>query len=212
LNGDLEAIVAAVEASPDLHDPSAPATPEQLDDLESALHVRLPAEFRAMYGVWNGAYLVDGNLVLYSAVGSGSDALPTASDWLRDQGWPIPPELMIIGNNGSESQFGLWLPALTDRQCPVVELVEPFESESMAVAGTSLLRFMRSWLAYYLIVIDESRDAVVALGVPEPLRELEPDEELLALLRRWADPRHPEPDEADALHDAAAIGSLLSGV
>ncbi len=208
---ELEAIVAAVAASSELHELPAPAEPAAIEKVEYGVRTRLPQELRTLYTNWNGPSLVCGNLNFFPLDGDGPLTVCGASDWLREKSWPIPEELLVIGDYGTSDLFGIWLPFASEEVCPVIEMGAIFEPGCMAIAGTSILRFVRGRLAYYLLVEEASRFALDALDVPLRFRVPQMDNKLFVDLRRWVDPAHPEPDKScyDARHDAAAINTLL---
>jgi len=118
--------------------------------------------------------------------------LMNLSSKLREGKWSVPEELLLFGDDGSDSQFGLWLPegaALVD-DCPVIELGE---TESMAIAGTSLRRFLKGRTAYYLLLDEAPGKSLDALGLPTELRTDDPDDDDFARITKWADPGIPYP-------------------
>ncbi len=217
---DFKAIVAAVEASAEAHECRPPTNEAALAGLRERLGDRLPADLAALYSTWHGAWFANGDLTLYQIEGcypkDDEDQLTVehATAFLREAQWPLPEELLVIGDDGSEDLYGLWLPAMTEQASPVVVVGAVFEPGCMAVAGTSLFPFLRAQLAQSLLLGGGPEEALDALGVPADLRDPEADEDALHLeLLAWADPTHPEPgsDPYEALHDAAQINRLLGG-
>ena len=82
----------------------------------------------------------------------------------------VPEELVVFGTDGSDSTFALWRPKgqAQRHDAPVIVLGEG--GEGMAIAGTSLSRFLKGWTAYYLLLYDAEAEPLDALGLPENLR------------------------------------------
>jgi hypothetical protein len=140
----------------------------------------------------------------------GATALEYFSDDLRKWKWPIPPELVAFGGNGSDEHFGVWLPAnpKPGYSNPVIMIGEIFEDRSFAVVGTNVCKFLTVETAILTMLclpeIGEraSKKALDALGVPANLRAMDPDTEEAELykeLYEWADPAIPDhnPDPYD---------------
>ena len=94
--------------------------------------------------------------------------------------------------------FGIWLGACGNPiyNHPVIEVGGSAE-DSMGVAGTNLLSFLRGWSAYYLMLkaVDKSKEVefLDKLQVPQWLRTESFDGNQFAQLRKWADPQLPDP-------------------
>jgi hypothetical protein len=119
----------------------------------------------------------------------------------------------MIGGNGSDDLFGLWLPGDDEARPLAVQVGETFEPASFAVVGDDLESFLAGWTAYYLLLLGDEIDvgpALDALGVPAQLRVQSSglgDEDLDALLA-WASPHlpdvHPDPYERGLTADDLA--------
>ena len=192
---ELATIVAAWRLAPDPW-PLAPAASEaEIAAAERALGRPLPYDLRALYALCNGPNPLGGNLAVHPLSAVEGEGLVGMSDRLREWGWPIPDELLVFGGNGGEEQFGLWYPAGADpaASAPVVMVGAVFEPACMALAGTSLTRFLRAWSGYYLVLEDAPAAALDMLGLPAHLRTMD-DEAGIAPYFSWADPDLPEPD------------------
>lgn len=207
----LERVVAAWHASVELHELSPPATEDEVSLAEIHLGRTLPPVFRRLYSTNNGLALFRGNLNVYPLRATNGDsglltrwAHPLA-DELREWRWRIADELVVIGDNGGDEMFGVWLPTGEARSsAPIVEIAElgePIvgleEVEGLAVAGTDLERFLVSRTAYYSLLYEAGSRALDLLGVPTDLRVDDPGDDVFAALHAWADPelldRDPDP-------------------
>ena len=194
----LEAVLAAWELTPHLHRPRPPASLADMEEVQHRLGRRLPQALFDLYATAGGGQFVRGNLMLHPPLPEAKDdlALATASDLMREWEWPIPDELVMIGDNGGDEQFGIWIPADGGDARPiVVEVGEVFEERCLAIVGDDFESFVMGWTAYYLLLTDEhgAQTALQRLGVPEHMRALPgdgSDEEFEAFLR-WASPRLP---------------------
>ena len=118
-------------------------------------------------------YLLEGNLSIYPLFGSGNDlGLTNASAKLREWNWPIPMEVLVFGNNGSDDLFGLWYTGTQSHifRCPVLQIGEIFLGPNMAVAGTDLVPFLYGWSLYYLILLEAETISLDILEAPNFLR------------------------------------------
>ena len=118
--------------------------------------------------------------------------LMSLSSKLREWDWLVPEELLLFGDDGGDSQLGVWLPeqeACVD-DCPVIELGE---TDVMAIAGTNLYRFLKGRTAYYLLLREADARSLDALGLPTDLRTDDLDDDHFARIRKWADPGIPDP-------------------
>ena len=195
----LRAVLTAWELTPHLHEPAPPATEADLATAQEQLGRRLPQAFLDLYSVAGGGSFLHGNLNLLPPLPDGPEdlALTTASDLMRSWEWEIPEPLVIIGDNGGDEHFGLWLPQDGGARPLVVELAEMFDDpECLAIMG-DLESFLTAWNVYYLLLIDEAgaQEALLALGVPQELRALpeEGTEEELRRIFAWAAPGLPGP-------------------
>jgi len=169
---------------------------------EAMLHRRFPRALRDLYLQTDGCALLEGNLnITPLATVPGTPGLVDLSDELRGNGWAVPNELLVFGDDGQGNQLGIWLPSGTrdDLPNPVVMLGQIFgRAECMAVFGSELLRFLRSWTIYYTL-LDDATDAhrrrvLDLLGVPAGWRDREPDDALRAEILRSNDPDLPTHD------------------
>jgi hypothetical protein len=144
---------------------------------------------RALYTMSDGLSLLHGNLNIYplrahetglALIGSSAVSL---SDELREYEWRIPEELVVFGDNGGDERAEGGEAAL-----------ELEERDGFAVIGTDLPKFLTSWSAYYLLLLEADTAALEALGVPERFWTREPDDSLMSDLLAWADPRLPDGD------------------
>ena len=192
----MEPLIRCLQLSTGHHEWNAGATDAEIAVAEELIGRRLPRVLRALYEMSNGAGLVGGNLNYYSLV-SREDrlSLATASAWLTslNSNSPIPDEVVIFGDNGGDSVFGLWLPrnATEDTPNPVLEFGEG--CESFAVAGTNLLNFFKGRVANYLLIHNPPLDALDELGLPLSLHPTEFDDGEFTRIILWADPGLPDP-------------------
>lgn len=202
----LEPVIRAWSLSHDQHQLRPGASQKRIAQAEAILRRRIPLAVRAIYEMTDGAGFVDGNLIMYPVLDdAGQLCVAHGSDLLRSWRWGIPNEVVVFGSDGSESEYGIWLPksdAVLD-DAPVVEIAEANEDmKSMAVVGTSFAAFAKIQTAYYLSLYDLHYSAALdALGLPSDLRRNDdPDDELFADICRWADPGLPRfpPDPAEA--------------
>jgi hypothetical protein len=198
------------------HTFNSPASQDALAALEQHLGLRLPPDLRRLYQFSDGADLLGGNFRYWPLRGEDISVWESP-DLMRAWHHVIPDEVLVFGDNGSESLFGVWLEPTGSNifQSPIVEVGESHEAGCMAVAGTSLVPFLRGWSAYYLLLEDEpSTAALDALGVPPELRFAAEDmeDEHFAELRRWADPNLPDPyvDPDTTRYDADALRHLFA--
>lgn len=210
----LMSLIQAWSLSPDLNSIPAHANEHDLRSAEKRIGHRLPPSLRELYGITNGPYLLSGNLRIFpmhpAETGLG---LISASEQLREWKWPIPEEVLVFADDGSEGLFGIWLPETRSEGLghPIVEIGSVFEPECMAIAGTDLAPFLLGWTAYYSLLLEADHHVLDAIGVPPSLRDEELDDELFAQLRRWADPGLPDPypDPYEKGHSAQQLTNLL---
>lgn len=143
----LEILVSFIENG------SGGPTPEgDIDRAEAQLGRPLPVDLRTWLKSVDGAILAEGNLHLSPLWGNGEaddqvTAIATQTAALRSSGWHLPEELVLIGHDGSDQRFGLWIPAEGDDPNVVVALdLEPTaDSPSFWIVGESFLSFLAGW-------------------------------------------------------------------
>jgi hypothetical protein len=212
-SGDhIEAVLAALRASPDLHELRAPADEMSLLVVEARLGRELPASLKRLYGVMDGCHLFGGNLTIVPAMGPGEMRLLDYSEWLRDAEWPIPDEVVMFGDTGGDEVLGLWFPPDADPKgsTPVVEIGEIFEPDCMSVSGSDFPAFLRGWCAYYLALYEAPAEALRSIGLPVELWPKERTRSIAPYLA-WADPAlpRPNPDPYKDRLDPPAVRSLV---
>jgi hypothetical protein len=208
-------VLAAWDASAELHSTNPGASSDGLERAQSEIGRPLPAAAVELYRTLDGGSLLHGNLNLLPLLPEGVTlALTTSSDVLRSWDWPIPDELLIFGDNGAGDVFGIWLPTTRDAQPVIVQVGEIFEERSFAIVGDDLSSFLLAHSAYHLLSFAEDEDvsaALAAIGLPEHLRESDlEDDEIYFELLLWANPELPDPrpDPYTRGLTAAEIGSL----
>lgn len=178
-------------------DLAPPATAAELASAESELGRPLPDEVRELYAACNGMSLASGDLVLHPLTGPDGRSVTTAAPQLREQAWPVPEELLVLGDNGGDEAIGVW--AVADaRRALVVLIGSPLDDSPLAVLGTSLTGFLAAWTAYFLPLADPGEDPAVAdflaeVGAPSP--ETGDEDEHLMNLLAWGSPDLPELDD-----------------
>lgn len=190
---DLDHLKNVWTLSPILHQVPAGASEKALHEVEQRLGSALPAELRALYRATDGPTLFHGNLNLYPAVERREVTLGRAADDYRERGWPVPDEVVVFGDDGAGSLYGIWTGEVADPRfaLPVVEIVESESEEALGLAGTSLARFLRFQTALGALQAGGAEEVLAALGVPEDLRSMDPGDLDLDRLRQWADPDLP---------------------
>jgi hypothetical protein len=193
------------------------ASDAELDTAEAELGRRFPEAFRALYRWSNGGSDLGGMLSLERLRREGQDELSvvTSSRLMREWEWEIPDELVIFGGDGSDENYGLWLPEGGDPESAwVIQVGEIFGDPNLAVVGTRLERFLL-WLSVWMFGAPETagEPALDALGVPAELRSWEWDREDEAKYAAiaWADPDLPDP-RPDPYHrglDGDGVRALL---
>jgi len=162
----LDAVVQAWRATARLHRFAEPIDEDGLLAAEARLGRPLPHDLVRLYEITDGFDGFEGNLRMVPAL--------TAADWadeLRNDDWPIASELLVFGDAGADDHYALWCPedAPVDAPTPVVEIGAIFEGGNLALVGTTLPRFLRTWTAFRLVEAGEIRVAT-ALGVTESIR------------------------------------------
>ena len=176
------------------HEWSPGASDEEINRAEDSLKRRFPAVLRAIYEMSNGLGLVGGNLNFYPLQSADDSELTLVGlpSKLREWNWSLPEELLLFGDDGGDSEFGLWLPdrgASVD-DCPVIELCE---TEAMAIAGTGLCNFLKGRTAFYLLAEEAPAKSLDALGLPVELRTDVLYDDDFSRIIQWADPTIPDP-------------------
>lgn len=233
-------LIHAWRRSADLHQLNPRASLDELQEVEETLGYPLPGPLREFYRFSNGASLLAGNLKIYTLQPQKikvakpfvnpyqptkppmteytTRGLVTETLFLREHNWPIPAEVLVFGDTGSDSLFGIWLPLTPGPTFvhPIVEIGEVFDTpKNMAVVGSSLMPFLYTRTAYYLL--QDSSDADIAgldaMGVPMSFRgrEPDPDDLLYGRILQWADPNLPSftPDPYNRGYDAEELGEIF---
>ena len=198
----LDALAKAWRADPSRNQLRPGATEAAVAIAEAVLERRFPRALRHLYLQTDGCDLLEGNLnIAPLATEPGTPGLVDLSDELRGNGWAVPDELLVFGDDGQGNRLGIWLPSRTpdDLPHPIVMLAQIFDqAECMAVFGSELVRFLHSWTIYYTLVddsADPSRQRVLdLLGVPVEWRDRKPDDALFAEILRANDPDLPTYD------------------
>ena len=120
----------------------------------------------SLYLHCNGASILGGNLQLYP-LSKGELSLISASDFHRSCGWPIPPEVIVFGDDGQGDLFGVWLDREGIGRPLIVEIGEIFEEGCMAVTGTSLRGFLWGLSAFHALSFGGPDEALRSLGIPK---------------------------------------------
>lgn len=191
---DLKPLIDCWYQSKSHHEFNPGASDEEISRAEDSLKRPLPKVLRAIYEMSNGLGLVGGNLNFVPLESSDNSKLTlvSLSSMMRESDWSVPEEFLVFGDDGGDSQFGLWLPegeAFVD-DYPVIELVE---TEVMAIAGTSLCRFLKGRTAFYLLAEGAAAKSLDALGLPSELRTEDLDDDNFVRITQWADPGIPDP-------------------
>ena len=190
---DLEALKRAWGRMRALHRVPSGASPKAVKEAEQRLGVPLPPALRALYLATDGPSLFHGNLVVYPAGGRQEITLGRAAEVFRGRGWPVPDEVVVFGDDGAGSLFGVWPGAVADSRFPSpgVEIVESESEAALGLAASSLVRFLLFQTVLGALQAGGGEELLDALGVPESLRGMDPGDLDLDRLRRWADPDLP---------------------
>ena len=172
----LSSIFDSWHTSAQLHTLNPGASDAEIATIESILERTLPAELKDLYKHTNGAYLLEGNLNIYPLDGQDL-SLAKATITYQQSEWPIPDEVVVLGNNGQGEPFGIWLSKSEDAQPAIIEIGEIFESGSMAIVGSSLGPFLLSRTAYYLLLEEAGHEPLDVISVPMSLRSDDPDDD-----------------------------------
>jgi hypothetical protein len=211
----LDKVLAAWDASAELHSPNPGASSDGLDRAQAEIGRPLPGAAVDLYRELDGGSLLHGNLNLLPLLPEGVTlAVTTSADLLRTWEWAIPDELLIFGDDGAGDQFGIWLPTSRDASPLIVQVGEIYgDDRNLAIVGDDLPSFLLARTAYYLLLLrdDEPTDAALdELALPDHLRELgDGDDDLFELLA-WANPGLPDPrpDPYERGLTAAEVGTL----
>jgi hypothetical protein len=189
----LKPVLSAWRRAADAHSViGPPATDAAIDEVESSLGFSLPSALRALYEVADGLELLGGNLNVSSGRRLIDDRAAFALGGENEHVTRAElPELLVFGDDGSETYYALWLSSVTLDDPPV--LMIDGGSGTLAVAATSLIPFLKVETAYYCILLEVDNAALDALSVPKRLRKMEPDDDLALELKRWADPTLADP-------------------
>ncbi len=188
-------ILDAWAATADWHAPNPAAAPDGVTAAEHAIGRRLPQAFRELYLVHDGGGWLGHNLNLLpldDGNEAGEGSVTRAAAAFRRWDWPVPDEVVVIGNNGAGDIFGLWLPKVEERPL-VVTIGAIFEPGCMGIAGQDLNAFLRARTAYHLLLpADDTMTAGLdALDVPVELRSQDPDDTMFTQMLNWASPTVP---------------------
>ena len=193
---NIENVIRAWTISSDLHRFNHGASEPLILEAEVVLQRRLPLAIRTLYEFSNGASLFHGNLSINPLKAESQElCLAHNSEWLRSCGWIIPPEIVVFGNSGSDSMYGVWLPSGSEQQAdaPVLELGEACDGSCIALVGTSFVRFAMMATAFCLLGEDqEYQEALDVIGVPPQGRSSTPDQSTYEAIYRWADADLPQ--------------------
>jgi hypothetical protein len=211
----LDKVLAAWDASAELHSPNPGASSDGLDRAQAEIGRPLPGAAVDLYRELDGGSLLHGNLNLLPLLPEGVTlAVTTSADLLRTWEWAIPDELLIFGDDGAGDQFGIWLPTSRDASPLIVQVGEIYgDDRNLAIVGDDLPSFLLARTAYYLLLLrdDEPTDAALdELALPDHLRELGDGDDGLFELLAWANPGLPDPrpDPYERGLTAAEVGTL----
>ena len=198
------AIAAAWRLLGDTEGLRDPITPGNRLTAESKLGRSMPPDLLAVYAVTDGFYGLGGNLQIETSIIAAESA-----GQLREWGWPVPADAIVFGNNGSDDQYALlFLDEPPNNRSVVVSIGAIFEEDCLAIAGTSLARFLLTMTGFYMAQQDAPPAAMDAIGLPAELRAAH---SVLEPYVRWADPALPysEPDPYDQRLTPAQVRDLL---
>jgi len=196
----MQRVLKAWELSKELNYeyPIPAAPPEKLVEAERALGYRLPESMRTLYLTHDGSEYLGGNIGYWPLFPNERTelAITTGTQQLREWDWPLPPDVLVFGDDGSDSTHCLWIEEGSDREPIVVETVDA--GEMFALAGDDLASFLVGRSAFYLLMYASDgfdlTAALNALEVPNELRGIDLDDELYHDVWRWANPNLPDMD------------------
>jgi hypothetical protein len=188
------------------------ATEAEIEQTEAALGLEIPAVLQQLHLFSNGLYVVEGNLTVYPLRDRegfiGLETVRSLVEW--GDAPPRPQEILVFGDNGSDEQFGIWLPTVhrAGFDDPIIVIGE-FDFDMLAIAGTSLVPFLYGWTAYYALMYEVDARILDALGLPAALRVPERylDEEAFARIRQHYDPGLPDYDP-DPYRERSTVAKL----
>ena len=189
------------------------ASVEEIAEAERLIGRPFPSTMRQLYAAHNGSQRIVNCWPLLSDEAVALTVV-SGSDLYRSWEWPVPPELLLFADDGSESAYGLWIFENSGLEPIVVELGEG--EDSYAIVGDDLASFLLGQAAVYFVLEGsewyDTASMINALGIPLDLRAFErnvvgqhPDihgnlldiadvgEEVYLNLIRWANPRLPHP-------------------
>jgi cell wall assembly regulator SMI1 len=215
----LQDLFQAWKHSSKLHILNPPASEEEITKAENILGYKLPTSLKEIYRFSNGASLIEGNLNILPLINEENKlSLINSTAKMREWHWQIPNEVLIFGDNGGDSQFGIWLPDIENKKYinPIIEFGEMETKQCMALVGTELFTFLTYWTAYYLLLCEADISSLEDIGVPKTIR---PSSDVLnddhfAMLRKWADPNLPDyyPDPYKQRFDVERLMEVFSNL
>ena len=201
----MQRVLKAWELSKELHYeyPVPAATSETLTEAERVLGYHLPESMRTLYLTHNGGGFLGGNVNHWPLFPFDENplAITTGTAQLREWNWDLPPELLVIGDDGSDGTYGLWIDDPLSLE-PIVLEVDG-TGGAFAVVGDDLASFLVGRSAFYLLGYASNGLDLTAtldtLEVPSELRRMDLGDEQYHAVFRWANPNLPEidPDSYD---------------
>lgn len=182
----------------------------ELDGYERALEVALPAPLKTIW-TFAGEGIEFAGLGIYGWPPDrfGSETVPIDGD-------AVPEQLRVVGGDGGDGLYAIWLPRLGDGgpSPAIYALYERFPEMVVAASGIVPLLVQETVIA---IQIQEapSVGAFAALGLPPELHAGDPDDPgYCASLAAWADPTFPEPGhhtwrKGHSAEDLAAVIDVM---
>jgi hypothetical protein len=214
-----ERLISCWELTPEAHSFLEPASDEEINWIKHAIGP-LPEDFDWFYRRANGARLVKGTIELMPIRMSDldGDAIEVGFGTLHlvhqePSGWQYPREVVVFGQSKTGGFFGFWKSTPATKRGAIVEIGHLYEPRCMALAATSLTRFLLSQTAYHLLRRGVNSGALDALGLPQDLRVERPlPKSHYEAVIRWADPERPQSPVSpfEARLDAAGVRTLLN--
>lgn len=201
-------VLKAWALSEELHQGVKPGvSAADLATAEKMLGRSLPAEVRELYSTYDGGEFMGSNLNIWNLLPTPDEefAFTTAGRLMRSWHWPIPDEVAMFGGDGSDGNFGLWLPKDETARNLAIEFAEAADPDDMAIVGDDLASFLAARTACLLVsfaFVDaydayDLEPALNALDVPIALRAMSENEadsaEGMHRFLRWASPNLPDP-------------------